>query len=81
MAEKPNGSSKLAIRLPEALHRAAKAKAAEEGRSLEAIIAEFVAQWVEPERLQRVEALLRGKTASGDEDQGAEGAGRRKGGK
>lgn len=81
MACTTSGASKLAIRLPEALHRAAKAKAAEEGLSLEAVIANFVAQWVEPDRLHRVEALLRGKSASAEENPGAEGAARRKGGK
>lgn len=57
--------AKLTVRLPEAVHRAAKGKAAEEGVALEDVIAGFLAQWVEPERLERVKTLLDGKNGEG----------------
>lgn len=57
--------SKLAVRIPESLHRAAKAKAAEEGVLLEDVVAGFLRSWVEPERVERVEALLRAQENGG----------------
>ncbi|HHV54516.1 MAG TPA: hypothetical protein GXX55_03585 [Firmicutes bacterium] len=52
------GTPRLGVRVPEALLRAVKSQAVERGISLQDLIVGFLREWVEPDRLERMERAL-----------------------